>query len=98
MKYNLTNFVKTKIRSAFIRLRNAFIETPIHYHFDLKRYIWIQIDTFSFIINELLSQLLPNNNHLTHDNNHLRPNFFSKKAQLHQVTFLKKNDFCVNSL
>ena len=51
------NFLTTKARSAFNRLRLAFIEALILRHFDPECHIWIITDALSYAINGMLSQL-----------------------------------------
>ena len=50
-------FLTSKIRKAFTKLRQAFVEAPILNHFDLKRYIQIKIDVFGYANSGILSQL-----------------------------------------
>lgn len=46
---------------AFTYLKQALIIILILYHFDLKYYIWILIDNFSYNISEILYQMSFNN-------------------------------------
>lgn len=50
-------FFISKTCLAFIQLRKVFIKTLILYHFDSKHHNWIETDTLSHAISELLSQL-----------------------------------------
>lgn len=64
---NLSSFTKKissgagffipKTSLAFTQLRKAFTKAPILYHFDLERYIQIEIDVSGYAINRLLSQM-----------------------------------------
>ena len=45
-------------RLAFTKLRQAFIKTPILYHFDLERYIRIETNISGYSISRVLSQLI----------------------------------------
>ena len=63
---NLTNFDATKAglkfltsnaKTTFNRLWLAFIKALILHHFNLEYYIWIEIDTSSYAIGRVLSQL-----------------------------------------
>ena len=51
-------FLTLNTKIAFNRLQLAFIEAPILQYFHPKCYIQIEIDTFSYVINEMLSQLI----------------------------------------
>ena len=52
-----TGFFIPKARLAFTQLRQAFVEAPIVYHFDLKSYIWIETDASGYAIGGVLRQL-----------------------------------------
>ena len=62
---NLSKFKKTVVsdfftpraKLTFIELRQAFLKTPILYHFDLECYIRIETDVSSYAIGEVFSQL-----------------------------------------
>ena len=51
------SFLTLKARSAFNRLRLAFIKTLILWHFDPECHIWIETDAFGYVIRGVLSQL-----------------------------------------
>ena len=51
-------FLTPDARTAFNRLRLAFTEAPILWHFDLECHIWIEIDALSYAIGDMLSQLI----------------------------------------
>lgn len=48
-------------KKALNFLQNLFIQVLIFYYFDSKYYIYIQINTFSYAINKVLSQITLNN-------------------------------------
>lgn len=50
------SFLISNVRMAFNRLRLIFTEAPILWHFNPKCYIWIEIDTSSYAIGDILSQ------------------------------------------
>ena len=50
-------FIIVDARRAFIKLRQAFVETLILNHFDLKRHIQIKTDVLGYTIGGILSQL-----------------------------------------
>ncbi len=50
-------FIISKLRLAFTKLRQAFVEALILNHFNLKHYIQIEIDVPGYIINGNFSQL-----------------------------------------
>ena len=52
-----SSFLTSEAKLAFLRLRQAFTEAPILYHFDLKRYIRIETDASDYAIAGILSQL-----------------------------------------
>ena len=52
-----SDFLTPGAREAFNYLRLTFIKTLIFWHFDLKCYIWIEIDTSSYAIGRVLYQL-----------------------------------------
>ncbi len=47
----------SKAKKAFTKLRQAFVETLILNHFDLKRHIQIETNASGYAINEIFSQL-----------------------------------------
>ena len=49
------DFLISKARLVFIKLRQALVKTPILYHFDLKYHIWIKIDISGYTIDGVLS-------------------------------------------
>ena len=51
------NFLTPEARSAFNRLRLAFTEAPILWHFDQECHIWIETDASGYTIGGVLSQL-----------------------------------------
>ena len=51
------DFLTQKARLAFTILRQAFVKAPILHHFDPKRYIRVKMDTSSYAIGGILSQL-----------------------------------------
>ena len=64
---NLTNFDATEIgpkfltpdaRTVFNRLRLAFTEAPILWHFDPECHIWIETNGSGYVIGRMLSQLI----------------------------------------
>ena len=55
-------FLTPNARTAFNRLRLAFTEAPILWHFDPECHTWIETDTLSYVIGGILSQLTSGNN------------------------------------
>ena len=53
-------FFTAGARMAFTKLRQTFIEAPTLNHFDSKRHIQIEMDTLSYAIDKILSQLTLN--------------------------------------
>ena len=51
------SFLTPDAREAFNRLRLAFIEAPILWHFDPECHIWIETDALGYAIGGMLSQL-----------------------------------------
>ena len=51
------SFLTPEARSGFNRLRLAFTEATILWHFDLECHIWIETDTSGYPIGGVLSQL-----------------------------------------
>ena len=51
-------FLIPKAGKFFTKLRQAFVEASILNHFDPKRYIQIEMDTFGYIIGRVFSQLI----------------------------------------
>ena len=58
-----SNFLTSKAKLVFSRLRQAFTEAPILHHFDSKRYIRIGTDAFGYAINGILIQLTLESSH-----------------------------------
>ena len=54
------NYLTSKVRLAFTKLRKTFTKAPILQHFDLKCYIIIETDASSYAIDEVWSQLTSN--------------------------------------
>ena len=52
-----TDFLIPETRLAFTQLKQAFIEAPIHHHFDPESHIRIETDVSSYVIGDVLSQL-----------------------------------------
>lgn len=50
-----------KARLTFAKWRQAFIIVPILEYFDQKCHIWIEINASSYVIDQLLNQLISNN-------------------------------------
>ena len=63
------NFLNPNAKKAFNYLQLVFIKAPIFQHFDLKRYIWIEINASSYAKDEVLSQLNLNSNASPNDLN-----------------------------
>lgn len=68
-----SNFLTSEVKLAFLWLKQAFIKALIFYHFDLKYYIWIEIDIFGYIISGIFSQPI-----LKSGQWHFIPFFFKK--------------------
>lgn len=86
-KINLskTCFLSTQASVVFTYLKKAFSKTLILYHFNSERHIRIQIDIFSFGIDEIFSQLTLR--HMTYINSDLST---SKIHHLYLVTFFSR--------
>ena len=54
-KKNGPSFLTPKARCVFNCLQLIFTKAPILWHFDLKYYIWIEIDALGYEINRVLS-------------------------------------------
>ena len=54
-----SNFLTPEAKLAFSRLRQAFTQATILYHFFPERYIRIDTDTSGYAIGNILSQLIP---------------------------------------
>ena len=54
------DFLIPKARLAFTKLKQAFVEAPILYHFDPKYHIRILINVSGYVIGGILSQLTSN--------------------------------------
>ena len=52
------DFLTSGARMAFTKLRQVFIKILILYHFDLERYILIEMDISGYAIGRVLSQLI----------------------------------------
>ena len=79
------NFLTSNAKKTFNQLQLAFIRALILQHFDLKSYIWIEIDALGYAIGRVLSQLNFDFNALSNDSNkfdfgqwHLVAYFFRK--------------------
>ena len=55
------DFLTSKARLAFIKLKQAFIEILIFHYFDSKYYIRIEINIFRYAMGRILSQLTLDN-------------------------------------
>lgn len=53
-----SNFLTPDAKLTFFRLKQAFIEVLIFYHFNSECYIGIQIDASNYSIDDILSQLI----------------------------------------
>ena len=53
-----SSFLTLKAKLAFFQLKKAFIEVSILYYFHPKHYIHIEINTFDYIIDDILRQLI----------------------------------------
>ncbi len=51
------SFLTADARRVFTELRQAFVEAPIHNHFDPERHIQIETDAGGYVIGEIFSQL-----------------------------------------
>ena len=51
------DFFTNKTRLTFTKLRQVFVKAPIFYHFDLKRYIQIEMNALGYAIGGVLGQL-----------------------------------------
>lgn len=58
--FNRLDLLISKIRSAFTKLWQAFIESPIFHYFNPKSYIEIEINTFGYVNSNVFSQLVLN--------------------------------------
>lgn len=56
-----SGFFILKVRLAFAKLRQAFSQPSILYHFNPKYHICVETDTSSYIISEVLIQLTLDN-------------------------------------
>ena len=54
------DFFTSGAKLAFTKLRQAFIKALILHHFDLERYIQIEINISGYAIGRILSQLISN--------------------------------------
>ena len=53
-----SDFLTLRTKLVFTKLRQVFFKTPILYHFDSKRHIWIETDLSRYTIGGVLSQLI----------------------------------------
>ena len=81
-KKTKSGFLIPGARKAFTKLRQAFIQTPILYHFDLERHIWVETDASGYVIGEVLSQLTSDDSGQWHP-----VAFFSKKMILTKTRY-----------
>ena len=51
------DFLTPRAKPAFTKLRQAILKTPILYHFNPKRHIWIETDASGYAIGGVFSQL-----------------------------------------
>ena len=49
-----STFLTPEAKLAFLWLRQPFTKAPILHHFNLKHYIWIETDAFSYAIGDIL--------------------------------------------
>ena len=54
-----SSVLTSEAKLAFLRLRQAFIEVPILYHFDPEHHIRIETNASGYAIGGILSQLTP---------------------------------------
>ena len=52
---SFSDFLISRARLVFTKLRQVFVKVPILYYFDPKNYIWIEINVSSYAINEIFS-------------------------------------------
>ena len=52
-----SDFLTSKAKLAFTKLRQAFVKAPILYHFNPKYYIWVEKDISGYAIGRVLRQL-----------------------------------------
>ena len=52
-----SDFLTSRARKAFTKLRQAFIKASILHHFDKERHIWVETDASGYVIGRVLSQL-----------------------------------------
>ena len=57
IKENGPNFLTPHAKIAFNYLQLAFTKAPIFWHFDLECHIWIETDTWGYVIGDMLNQL-----------------------------------------
>lgn len=55
------NFLASIARLTFTKLGQVFIKILILHHFDLKYFIWVEIDILGYTIDIILNQLTSNN-------------------------------------
>ncbi len=60
------SFLTSKAGKVFTKLRQVFVEAPILNHFDLERYIRIEMDISRYAIGEILGQLTSDNSDQWH--------------------------------
>ena len=54
-----TDFLTLGVKLAFIELKQVFFKASILYHFNPKRYIWIEMNVLGYAINGVFNQLTP---------------------------------------
>lgn len=54
-KVSGTDFLTLEAQKEFNKLQKTFIEVPITHYFDLKSHIWIETDSFGYVIDKVLS-------------------------------------------
>lgn len=90
-----TDFFILKTKNIFIHLQKAFIKILILYYFQLKYYIQIKINTLSYAINTIFSQIVFDqsfSNYIIYKN--FNSNFSkSKIGQWHLIDFFSKKIF-----
>lgn len=56
-KFKNSTFLTNNTKQAFVKLRQMFIKLLIFNYFDLKCYIWIEINISTYTIYDILNQL-----------------------------------------
>ena len=70
-----SDFLTSKARMAFTKLRQAFIKALILHHFDLECHIWVETDRSGYAISGVFNQLI-----LDNSGRWYLVTFFSKKT------------------